>query len=619
MATYKEIKGVTLQTKDSDPVLNVGSWASGGDLNQAKKQLGGAGLTPTASIVFGGVQASPPSLGTTESYNGTSWTELNDMPQVTQYLAGVGTSTAAVAIAGIGGPGDSPKGDYIQEWNGSSWSNNPNAYPFAGYSLAGAGTATAAIISGGDPARTDVNTFDGTSFTSSTAMNTGRRGHGSVGTTTANLVFCGETPRTANTELWNGSSWTEVNDYPAATQDLSYWGTSTSAIGALGYDTANSANSASWDGTSWTETADLSTARNGANRGGLGTTNTEGLVAGGDDSGVKSNTEEFGFPPPTAAILTEGDIFLSGNTTLKGFGRAAGIPAATFSSGGTLNNGHGYGGGFGLQTAAICAAGGYPTHTANTESYNGTSWTEVNDLSTARRNVAECGSQSSGVVINGGPPFSANPTSSVEAWDGTSWTAITGTPIGGYSGVGIGTTSTSLLYCGGNNNPGPGGQKLNTALEYNGTSWTSISNMGTTREAGMGAARGSTTAGLMFGGESPSLTVNTELWNGSSWTELNNLNAATGGGGGNGNSTQALCFAGNTPSAPPYQSTKNEFWNGTSWTEINDLATGRSSGIAPAGGGALGLVSGGQSAPGTQSTASEEWTADNALSTVTVS
>ena len=53
MATYKEIKGVTVQTLDSDPVLNVGSWSSGGNLNQAKKQLGGAGLTPTASIVFG--------------------------------------------------------------------------------------------------------------------------------------------------------------------------------------------------------------------------------------------------------------------------------------------------------------------------------------------------------------------------------------------------------------------------------------------------------------------------------------------------------------------------------------------------------------------------------------
>jgi len=298
MTTLKNLKGTAIQFLDADPVVYAGSWSSGGSLNQARKQLGGAGLTPTASIVFGGVQGSPPSLATTESYNGTSWTEVNDMPQVTAFVAGVGTSTAAVAIAGIGGPSDPPKGAYVQEWNGSSWSTNPNAYPFTAYSLAGAGTATAAIISGGDPARTEVNTFDGTSFTSGTAMNTGRRGHGSVGTTTANLVVGGETPRTANTELWNGSSWTEVNNYTAATQDLSAWGTSTSAIGALGYDTANTANSASWDGTSWTETADLSTARNGAQTGGLGTNNTEGLVAGGDTSGgVTAVTEEWSTTP----------------------------------------------------------------------------------------------------------------------------------------------------------------------------------------------------------------------------------------------------------------------------------------------------------------------------------
>ena len=47
-------------------------------------------------------------------------------------------------------------------------------------------------------------------------------------------------------------------------------------------------------------------------------------------------TEEWTFPPPTAAILTEGSIFLSGGTTLKGFGKAAGIPAATWASGGSL-------------------------------------------------------------------------------------------------------------------------------------------------------------------------------------------------------------------------------------------------------------------------------------------
>ena len=27
MATYKEIKGVTVQTRDEDPVVNVGSWS----------------------------------------------------------------------------------------------------------------------------------------------------------------------------------------------------------------------------------------------------------------------------------------------------------------------------------------------------------------------------------------------------------------------------------------------------------------------------------------------------------------------------------------------------------------------------------------------------------------
>jgi hypothetical protein len=323
MAKLKDIKGSAIQYLAEDPVEYVGSWASGGNLNTARYALGGAGLTPQAAIVFGGVADSPPSLAITESYNGTSWTEVNDMPQVTQFVAGVGTSTAAVAIAGVGGPSAPPKGDYVQEWNGSAWSTNPNAYPFAGYSLAGAGTATASIISGGDPARTDVNTFDGTSFTSSTAMNTGRRGHGSVGTTTANLVVGGETPRTANTEIWNGSAWTEVNDYPAATQDLSAWGTSTSALGAAGYDTAASANSASWDGTSWTETADLTNARNGSQTGGIGSDNTEGLIAGGDSSGKVTFTEEWGFPPSTSTILQEGQLwFNSASSALKGYGKA---------------------------------------------------------------------------------------------------------------------------------------------------------------------------------------------------------------------------------------------------------------------------------------------------------
>jgi len=142
--------------------------------------------------------------------------------------------------------------------------------------------------------------------------------------------------------------------------------------------------------------------------------------------------------------------------------------------------------------------------------------------------------------------------------------------------------------------------------------------MGTIRESGSASNAGSVTAAIAFGGESPSRTANTELWNGSSWTELNNLNTARSSSGGNGTSTLALCFAGANPSSPPYQTALCEFWNGTSWTEVNDLGTGLSDGIAPAGGANFGLASGGATSPTALNTGTEEWTAPEINNTITV-
>ena len=59
MATYKEIKGVTLQTKDEDPVQNAGSWASGGSLNTSRSDFGGAGIQ-TSALAFGGNNPTTP-------------------------------------------------------------------------------------------------------------------------------------------------------------------------------------------------------------------------------------------------------------------------------------------------------------------------------------------------------------------------------------------------------------------------------------------------------------------------------------------------------------------------------------------------------------------------------
>ena len=48
MATLKEIKGTTIQFRDSDPEVYAGSWSSGGALNSGRSLLGGFGSTTGA-------------------------------------------------------------------------------------------------------------------------------------------------------------------------------------------------------------------------------------------------------------------------------------------------------------------------------------------------------------------------------------------------------------------------------------------------------------------------------------------------------------------------------------------------------------------------------------------
>jgi hypothetical protein len=80
---------------------------------------------------------------------------------------------------------------------------------------------------------------------------------------------------------------------------------------------------------------------------------------------------------------------------------------------------------------------------------------------------------------------------------------------------------------------------------------------------------GTQTATLATGGSIPgTYLANTEIYNGSSWTEVNDLNTARNRGYGTGSSTAA--FVGLGGAAPGYL-TNTETWNGTSWTEVNDL------------------------------------------------
>jgi len=121
------------------------------------------------------------------------------------------------------------------------------------------------------------------------------------GISTAALAFGGDASPQAVTELWNGSSWSEVNDLNLGRQRLAGAGITTSAL-AFGGQNPIKAETESWNGTNWTEVADLAVARRFL--GGAGINNTSALAFGGATPDVTQATEEWNAGPTLATIGT---------------------------------------------------------------------------------------------------------------------------------------------------------------------------------------------------------------------------------------------------------------------------------------------------------------------------
>ena len=120
------------------------------------------------------------------------------------------------------------------------------------------------------------------------------------------------------------------------------------------------------------------------------------------------------------------------------------------------------------------------------------------------------------------------------------------------------------------------------------------------------------TAALCVGGRWPNPTYygNTELWNGSAWTETTDLNQARAScAGQTGTSASAIAAGGGNPGLSPAYVTLNEDWNGTSWVETADLSTGRS-GAGGAGSDSTSAIIFGGFTPSTVAT-SEIWSSSS--------
>ena len=268
------------------------AWASGGNMTSGRGGGGDCGIY-TAGLVFGGNPGEAPyTTANSEEYNGSAWSEGNNLGHAASDVSGAGTQTAAVAFAFSDNPTAS-----TQEYNGTSWSE-VNDLPGNQAQGRGIGIQTAALLVGYGSPGVATSEYDGTNWTAGGNHNNKRSGQkpGGWGTQTSAILASGyQTPPAViitNTELYNGTSWTETGH--AVVQgtkrtSATTAGTSTSGMlmggGIVAGDNTTSSLTQAYNGTVWVTSANLATAR--INPQGFGTT-SNAVVCGATNA-----TEEF--------------------------------------------------------------------------------------------------------------------------------------------------------------------------------------------------------------------------------------------------------------------------------------------------------------------------------------
>ena len=275
-------------------VTTTGTWASGGNYPINVSSLAAAGIQ-TAAVAFGGITTV--NVGTTASYNGTSWTaNPTGLGTARRALAGFGTLTAAIAAGGYSTGAEA----VVESWNGSSWSP-VTSLNTSGYYATGVGIQTAGIVFGRAPATGATESWNGSSWTTVNSMVTTRTQLGAFGIKTAAIACGGANPGTnlTTTESWNGTSWTSVNSLNTGRSDLSGSGIQTAGLAFGGTTGSPSTATELWNGTSWTSNpTGLNTGRYEIGGSSAAGTQTAGLaVAGNVNPGNISNaTEEWTGP-----------------------------------------------------------------------------------------------------------------------------------------------------------------------------------------------------------------------------------------------------------------------------------------------------------------------------------
>jgi hypothetical protein len=241
-------------------------------------------------------------------FQSDSWATGGNLNTGRYALAGAGTSSTTALVFGGRYPG-APDGDTAgtasESYNGTSWTSTSGLARGRSFA-AGFGTQTAAVTSGGagNPAifYNYTDTWNGSSWTSAANINTARYVTSGSGTQTAGFMVGGNTPNynpTNATEEYDGSAWTSVNGMlinvltPSASCGLQ----TTGFLAGGQYPSVSPnysgapANSYSYDGTSWTAAANLNDGRISSTS--FGDSGSAVTVGGSGDAPNTGKTEKW--------------------------------------------------------------------------------------------------------------------------------------------------------------------------------------------------------------------------------------------------------------------------------------------------------------------------------------
>ena len=525
--------------------------------------------TQTAGLVFGGILTPGGSMSDkTETYDGSVWAQVNTMQEARKAHSGAGTQNAGLAFGGVRVPGLVA---CSEEWNGTNWSEG-NDLITARCVLAGSGTQNAGLAIGGkSPSyETDTEEYNGTSYAAGGHLPTATACLAAAGTQNYSIAFGGNQNPTivATTVEYDGTAWTSRNSL----------GTAVEKHNAAG----DGSNGLSFSGGPVTRGTEEFT-------GGTITSASFGkLVAttlqGGDISGITGLNEGSGILSSSAQMASDiSGSFISGFE----FSGLVGRTSDVWSTGGALAKAIGYHSQWGTQNASLvagAASGSIAPHYFNgTQIYNGTTWNNTgHTLNQGRSSTAGTGTDSeSGILIGG--YFNYKQT---EEYDGTSWTEVNDIITERFNGMLFGNTEAAIVT---------GGETgINNTESWNGTNWSAVNNL--IRSAHNTAEGGTQNAGIIFGGGDGAYAVDncTDEWNGTNWSAggamINNSYTAAGNGIQN-SAWSRHCH-------PNSQNTgaTTEFYNGTSWSSgplgLVDSYSSQGSGTRSAG-----LLAGGNKHP----------------------